>query len=179
MSYPMPLSPKTSHSLFTWYTSQQQPETGATTRRSRIPLKANGMVVHGLLGTILLVLLTAASTGAETFRSDSTRFKNSNMDIVVTETERHPRTSVVDIQIKAIGSSVGSSFFLLCSVRDLARQRGNYRYVAKAEEQPSPNHMVIGFLKSATEKPEQLDLRLVGQQVIDLEQFAPICDKMQ
>jgi hypothetical protein len=137
------------------------------------------MVVHGLLGTILLVISMTAPVSAETFRSDSKRFKNSNMDIVVTEIERHPRTSVVDIQIKAVGSSVGSSFFLLCSVRDLAQQRGHYRYIAKAEGQPHPNHMLIGFLKSATDKPEQLDTRLMGQQVIDLEQFAPICDKMQ
>lgn len=137
------------------------------------------MVVHGLFGSILLVMLLTAFVSAETFRSDSKRFKNSNMDIVVTEIERHPRTSVVDIQSKAIGSSVGSSFFLLCSVRDLAQQRGHYCYVAKAEGQPHPNHMLIGFLKSATDKPEQLDSRLMGQQVIDLERFAPICDKMQ
>lgn len=101
------------------------------------------------------------------------------MDIVVTETERQLRTSVVEIQVKAIGSSVGSSFFLACSLRDLAHQRGNYRYIVKVEEQPQRNHMLIGFLQSATEKPEQLDLRLVGQQVIDLQQFAPICDEMR
>jgi hypothetical protein len=134
---------------------------------------------RSLLVAASLVMLTADSAGAETFRSDSKRFKNSQMDIVITETERHPRTSVVSIQIRAIGSSVGSSFFLLCSVRDLARQRGNYRYITKIEEQPHPSHMLIGFLKSAIEKPEQLDSRLLGQQVIDLEQFAPICDKMQ
>ncbi len=33
--------------------------------------------------------------------------------------------------------------------------------------------------KSLTDKPEQFDPRLMGQQVIDLEQFAPICDKMK
>lgn len=137
------------------------------------------MAAHGFLGTILLVILMIAPVSAETFRSDSKRLKNTNMDIVITETERSQRTSVVHIHIKAIGSSVGSSFFLLCSVRDLAQQRGHYRYIVKVEGQPHLNHMLIGFLKSATDTPEQLDPRLKGQQVIDLEQFAPICDKMQ
>ncbi|OYT18584.1 MAG: hypothetical protein CCU26_16025 [Nitrospira sp. UW-LDO-01] len=137
------------------------------------------MAAHGFFGTILLVIVMTAPVSAETFRSDSKRLKNTNMDIVITETERSQRTSVVHIHIKAIGSSVGSSFFLLCSVRDLAQQRGHYRYIAKAEGQPHPNHILIGFLKSSTDKPEQLDPRLMGQQVIDLEQFAPICDKMK
>ncbi len=137
------------------------------------------MAAHGFFGMILLVIVMIAPVSAETFRSDSKRLKSTNMDIVITETERSERTSVVHIQIKAIGSSVGSSFFLLCSVRGLAQQRGPYRYIAKAEGQPHPNHMLIGFLKSLTDKPEQLDPRLMGQQVIDLEQFAPICDKMK
>ena len=137
------------------------------------------MAAHGFFRAILLVILMTAPVSAETFRSDSKRLKNTTMDIVITETERSERTSVVHIQIKPIGSSVGSSFFLLCSVRDLAQQRGHYRYIAKAEGQPHPNHILIGFLKSSTDKPEQLDPRLMGQQVIDLEQFAPICDKMK
>lgn len=147
--------------------------------RSLVPLASSATGYYGLCGTIILALLAAAPAIAETFRSDSKLSANSKMDIVVTETERHPRTSVVNIQIKTVGSSVGSSFFLLCSVRDLARQRGNYRYIAKVEEQPRRDHMLIGFLQSVTEPPEQIDARLRGQQVIDLEQFAPICDKMQ
>jgi hypothetical protein len=113
------------------------------------------------------------------FRSDSKRFGNSKMNIVITETERQARTSVVAVDITAIGSSVGSSFFLLYSVRDLAKERDNYRYIAKAEEQPRRNQMLIGFLTSATEPPERLDPRLAGQPVIDLDYFAAICDKMQ
>jgi len=127
----------------------------------------------------ILVILVPNLASAEPFRSDSKRLKNSTMDIVVTETERHRRTSVVTIQIKTVGSSVGASFFLLCSIRDLAQQRGRYRYIAKVEDQPSRDHMVIGFLRSATEAPEQLDARLAGQPAIDLQQFAPVCDKMR
>ena len=132
------------------------------------------------IGTSAILLLCIANfVYAELFRSDSKRLKNSTMDIVVTETERNPRTSVVDIQVKTVGSSVGSSFFLLCSIRDLAQQRGSYRYIAKVEDQPNRNQMLIGFLRSSTEAPAQFDPRLAGQQVLDLHQFAPICDRMQ
>jgi hypothetical protein len=72
------------------------------------------------------------------------------MDIVLTESERLPRASVVDIEIKSVGSSVGSSFFIVCSLRDLARQRGGYRYIVKVERLPGrPHQMLVGFLESA------------------------------
>jgi hypothetical protein len=128
---------------------------------------------------MILAVLVVLPAAAQSFRSDSKRFGNPKMDIVLTETERLARTSVVDMQIKTIGSSVGSSFFLLCSIRDLARQRGNYRYIVKVEEQPRHNQMLVGFLNGATEAPEQLDPRLAGQQAIDLEDFAPMCDTMK
>ena len=146
---------------------------------SERPIGMNRFTTSLAIGTTVLLLCVANLVSAELFRSDSKRLNNSTMDIVITETERHPRTSVVEIQIKTIGSSVGSSFFLLCSIRDLAQQRGRYRYIAKIEGQPSRNHMLIGFLRNATEAPEQLDTRLAGQQVINLQQFAPICDTMQ
>lgn len=129
--------------------------------------------------TAILYMCLTDLASAEPFRSDSKRLKNATMDIVVTETERPPRTSVIAIQIKTIGSSVGASSSLLCSVRDLAQQHGHNRYIAKVEGQPSHDHMSIGFLRSSTEAPEQLNPRLTGQPVIDLQQFSPICDKMQ
>jgi hypothetical protein len=113
------------------------------------------------------------------FQSDSKRFGNPKMDIVITEVARQPRTSELDIRVKAIGSSVGSSFFIACSLRDLARQRGGFRHVAKVEETPRRGQMLVGFLHSPGEAPETLDARLSGQPVIDLEQFAPICDTMK
>ncbi len=96
------------------------------------------------LTTIFAGMLSSPVT-AQSFRSDSKRFGNSKMDIVITETERQARTSVVDIHITAIGSSVGSSFSLLCGIRDLAKERGNYRYIAKAEEQPHVTRCSSGF----------------------------------
>lgn len=131
-----------------------------------------------LFVAVVVAVLAAVPARAEHFRSDSKRFGNPKMDIVLTETERLARTSIVKIQITAIGSSVGSSFFLLCSLRDLARQRGHSRYIVKAEEVPRRNQMLVGFLNGPTEEPARLDPRLTGQPVIDLDYFAPICDKM-
>lgn len=131
---------------------------------------------------LLLPLLCASSAAAsETlFQSDSKRFGNPKMDIVVAEVERRPRVSVLEIRIQAIGSSVGSSFFLLCSVRDLARQRGNFRYVSKIE---GNRRMLIGFLRHAGEPAANLGQEFAeagaAATEIDLEQFAPVCDRMQ
>lgn len=131
-----------------------------------------------LFVTLVIAILAAVPARAEGFRSDSKRFGNPKMDIVLTETERLERTSIIDIQITAIGSSVGSSFFLLCSLRDLARQRGSFRYIVKTERVPRYSQMLVGFLNGATEEPATLDPRLAGQPVIDLDYFTPICDKM-
>ena len=128
---------------------------------------------------IIMAALAAHAPAAEGFRSDSKRFGSSKMDIVITEIERHPRTSVLDIQVKSIGSSVGSAFFIACSLLDLARQRGNYRYIVKVEEQPRQGQMLVGFLQSADEAPEILDTRFAGHKAFDLELFAPVCDKMK
>lgn len=147
---------------------------GATSLLSRIDFVGTGR----LFVAAVVAVLAVVPARAESFRSDSKRFGNAKMDIVLTETERLTRTSIVNIQITAIGSSVGSSFFILCSLRDLARQRGHSGYIVKAEDVPRRNQMLVGFLASATEAPEQLDPRLAGQQVIDLEYFSPICNKM-
>lgn len=137
----------------------------------RIPDATCAMIT---LASLLLAIPVEQAGGAELFRSDSKRFGNAKMDIVLTETQRLERTSIVEIQITAVGSSVGSSFFILCSLRDLARQRGPFRYIAKIEDHPRRHQMLVGFLASADEAPERLDSRLAGQQVLDLEYFAPI-----
>lgn len=138
------------------------------------------MLTALISGAVLaLSIITGPATAAEGFRSDSKRFGNPKMDIVITESARQARTSVLDIRINSVGSSVGSSFFILCSVRDLARQRGNYRHVVKVEEKPHRGQMLVGFLDDASEPVEKLDARFAGQQVIDLEQFAPICEQMK
>ena len=137
---------------------------------------------RGILGLLLLLCAAPALASNALFLSDSKRFGNPKMDIVVAEVERRPRVSVLDIRSKAIGSSVGSSFFLLCSVRDLARQRGNFRYISKIETN-AQGRMLIGFLQHAGEPAANLGQEFaepgVAATEIDLDQFAPICDRMQ
>jgi hypothetical protein len=135
------------------------------------------------IASLIVALLFAAPARAQMFESDSKRFGNSKMDIVVREIDRRERSSVIQIDIKSIGSSVGSSFFLLCSIRLLARQRGNFRFIVKIEEQPKPGQMIIGFLREATEDPAALgaEFKTIDKTkaTIDLEEFAPICDAMK
>jgi len=125
----------------------------------------------------LLTLVPPCSAG--NFQSDSKRFGNSKMDIVITEVERNARTSVLDIKVNTVGSSVGSSFFIVCSLGDLAKQRGGFRYIVKIEEKPKRGQMLVGFLNAADELPETVDAQFAGAEVIDLEQFSPICNNMK
>ena len=104
------------------------------------------------------------------------------MDIVLKEVERRPHASVVEIKINSVGSSVGSSFFILCSVRQLGQLRGPYRYIVKLDEQPKRSQMLVGFLSDSLEAPASAgpEFSLTHREaVIDLEQFAPICDAMK
>ena len=127
-------------------------------------------------------LAGAAGAQVQHFESRSKRLDGDKMDIVVREIERRERSSVLEIAIKSVGSSVGASFFLLCSIRRLALERGNYRYVGKIEDRPQRGQMIIGFLRDPKE-----DLSVIAPEfqapadkaaVIDLEQFAPICAAM-
>ena len=136
--------------------------------------------------TVSLCLCLAALSGpcaaqASLFESRSAQ-PGSNMDIVIRETERRARASVLQIQVNRTGSSVGSSFFVLCSVRRLAQQRGGSRTIAKLEDTPSHGSMLVGFLRDAAEPPADADEAFRGMAgrtvIVDLEQFAPICDRM-
>jgi hypothetical protein len=138
-----------------------------------------GAALRRCAPAVWLFAATTACAQTPLFESDSKRFGNPKMDIVVAEMERRSRVSVLDIRIKAIGSSVGSSFFLLCSVRELARQRGNFRYISKIETN-ARGRMLIGFLQHAGEPAANLGREFAeagaAATEIDLEQFAPICD---
>jgi len=142
------------------------------------------MMTQRLCYLVVAASFLAGAAGAQVqlFESRSKRLDGDKMDIVVREIERRERSSVLEITIKSVGSSVGASFFLLCSIRRLALERGNYRYVGKIEERPKRGQMIIGFLLESQE-----DLSAIAPEfqapadkaaVIDLEQFAPICAAM-
>ena len=130
-------------------------------------------------GMCLAILCGTSTAHSQLFEADSKRYGNPKMDIIVTEVERRPYSSVIDIKINSVGSSVGSSFFLLCSIRQLALLRGNYRYIVKVEEKPKRGQMLIGFLRNPSDKPSDLGSEFVEidarKAVIDLDQFAEIC----
>lgn len=133
----------------------------------------------------IVLALAAASARAQPatlFESHSAKPGGGAMDISIRETERRPRASVLTVEIRKIGSSVGSSFVLLCSVRKLASERGGFRHVAKLEETPARGQMLIGFLKSADDPPAGADPAFgsagARTQVIELDQFGAICDPM-
>ena len=137
-----------------------------------------------LYSCLLALLVSCADTAsAGLFKIDSKQYGPTKMDIVISETERRPRSSLVEITVKTPGSSVGSSFFLLCSLRSLAQERGYPRYIAKAENFPQQGTWLVAFLGSVGDNPLQADKDLErfggSLPVIDLEQFAPICDRMK
>ena len=116
------------------------------------------------------------------FETDSKRLGGGKVDIVIRKTAQRPDVSVLSMEIGTVGSSVGSSFFILCSVRQLALERGGYRYVVKIERHGKPAQMIIGLLRTREDAPAKLGPEFASPratfQVIDLERFAPICDQM-
>lgn len=104
------------------------------------------------------------------------------MDIVVSEVERLPMASVLEVDIKRRGSSVGASFFVLCSIRQLAYERGGYRHVVVLDERPKPGQVLVGFLASAGDDPRALGPAFQGEpppKPVDLEESAAICEQMK
>jgi predicted lipoprotein len=139
--------------------------------------------IHGSIAAGLAILtFSAAAAAAELFQADSKWLVNAKMDVVVREVERRPRSSVVEIEVNSRGSSVGGSFFIMCSLRQLARLRGDYRHIVKVDDQPKPGQMLVGFLRSPDD-----DLRQVGPEfqvlasrdILHLDQFAELCNSMK
>jgi hypothetical protein len=140
-------------------------------------------IARYVIAGLSALTLGAAGAGTALFEADSKRLGNPKMDILVKEVERRERSSVVEVTIKSPGSSVGGSFFVLCSVRQLAQLRGNYRYIVKLDDTPGRGQMLVGFFRSADEDPLQVAPEFQGPHapaaVLDLDQFAAICTSMK
>lgn len=132
------------------------------------------------LGAAIAMLSVVPARADPLYSLDSTSLGDGRMAIAVREVERRPRSSVVAVEIRQLGSSVGSSFFIGCAIRDLARVRGGFTRIAKLEEYPQRGQMLIGFLAGADESASALgpEFARAGVMVVDLEQLAPICDPM-
>lgn len=132
----------------------------------------------GLLATF--VAGAAPSWPADLFFADSAPLAPGRMEIVVREVERRPRISIVQVEITKVGSSVGSSFFILCSVRQMVKARGATPHIAKIDLPGKGSRMAVGLLAKADEDPATLGAEFAAPgakvEVLDLERFAPICD---
>ena len=130
-----------------------------------------------------LASVAQTASAVADFVLDSKLYGDPKMDIVLTEIERRPRSSVLDIKVNKIGSSVGSSFFLLCSIRKLAQQRGDYHYIVKLEGKPQHGQMIVGFLHSSSDHLSILGAEFAHldakKDVMGLDQFAEICTSMK
>jgi hypothetical protein len=131
-----------------------------------------------VLVTLIMLMLMPTPASAELFRADSKQLGITEMDIVVREVARRARSSVLAVDVAARGSSVGGSIFILCSIRQLAQERGGARYVVKVDDQPQRGQMLVGFMARPAEDPRDIDPafpRLGPDAVIDLDRFRPFC----
>ena len=111
--------------------------------------------------TMLFVVICLFGNGMEyagLWSSDSKEFGESNTDLSLKEVERRSKSSVVQIDIRKIGASVGSSMLITCMLHQLADERGGYRYIVKLDQRPNNrNQMLIGFMRNGDENPKSID----------------------
>lgn len=82
------------------------------------------------------------------------------MDIRVVETKRTRDTSLIRIEVKKVGASVGSSMFIYGSMLRLARQR-HFPYLRKTSERTVGDgvyEMEIRFYKKKPDEPDVIDV---------------------
>ena len=107
---------------------------------------------------VFIVLFIQGTANASLWSSHSKEFGESKTDLSLKEVERRPKSSVVQIDMKKIGASVGSSMLIACMIHQLADERGGYRYIVKLDERPNNRgQMLIGFMRNGDEKPKSLD----------------------
>jgi hypothetical protein len=133
------------------------------------------VIMKLLLGTLML----PAAAAAAQWTSHSKDFGDSRSDFIMREVERRPRSSVVHVEVKNIGASVGSSMILSCMLARLAEERGGYRYVYKKDSTTANGYqMLVGFSRAPTTKPQQIDAELPSTAPeIDLDIFGPEFNK--
>lgn len=127
-----------------------------------------------LLFSLCLLSLQATADSA-LWSSSSKDFGESASDFTLREVERRPMSSVLQLDIKNMGASVGSSMTIACMLARLAQERGGYRYLIKLEPRPSNhNQMLVGFSHKPNENPQSIDPELpASAMVVDLDAFGP------
>jgi len=130
-----------------------------------------------LLGLCVLSLQVLAAPAL--WSSSSKDFGESRSDFILREVERRPRSSLLQLEIREIGSSVGSSMIIACMMARLAEERGGYRYLIKVDSLPShPDQMLVGFSHQPGENPQSIDANLpASAPEVDLDNFGPEFNK--
>lgn len=142
-----------------------------------------------LLASLLLIGLAgpaiaqtkAPSKAKNLFEEDSSNLRDGRMKIRISEIERRRRSSVVLIDMLAVGQPEETSQFILCSLRRLDRARGGSGHIASLEDPSKPDQLLIGFLKSPEEPPGNTDPQFAvtgaRAKLSDLNRVAQVCAK--
>lgn len=123
--------------------------------------KLKTILIAGLC--VLSFPISAAST---LWSSSSKDFGESRSDFLLREVERRPRSSVLQIEIRNVGGSVGSSMMIACMLARLAEERGGYRYLIKVDSRAS---------NATYACPEHLRIVLISVSAIALAWFLAAC----
>lgn len=125
---------------------------------------------------VALSLLSPSALSADTRWSSSAKdFGESRSDFILREVERRPQSSVLQLDIKQIGGSVGASMITACMMIRLAEERGGYRYLVKLDKRATnPGQMLVGFSHQPNPAPQSIDPELpASTPVLDLDTFGP------
>lgn len=127
----------------------------------------------------LIVLSFPVSAASPLWSSSSKDFGEGRSDFLLREVERRPRSSLLEMEVRNIGASVGSSMIIACMLTRLAEERGRYRYVIKVDfPDTNPERMLVGFSHKPSEKPQSIDPELPDSAIeVDLEVFGPDFNK--
>ena len=135
----------------------------------------------GLANALLLIFLTAffSRVDAQLFHFETgvqTKPDGKTWSISLTEIERLPRISVIEVKTVGRPQSVGGSIALGCMIMKLARER-DWRYVAQTSATGANK---IGGLEKLDDDPEKnLGDDFAGIDVtknIDVEKLGWLCD---
>lgn len=124
-------------------------------------------------------VLSLGAPAAETLCSSSSRdFGASRSDFTLREIERRPRSSVLLIEIRDIGSSVGSAMIIAYMLARLAEERGGYRYLVKVDFRGNPERMLVGFSHTPNVRLQSIDPEPPASAAeVDLDIFGPEFNK--
>ena len=141
---------------------------------------------------LLLFLLSLSCTveGSGKLHSDGTKelfsayISNEAFKNLVKEEQRTERISTVSFDIKE-GSSIGNLIFIVCSLRELSKERG-FRYFTKLDDGKDMNGyklLTVGFLREPTstefDRLKSNSDKMESKRIYDVDSMERYCDKFE